>query len=143
MAGKSKNNLRVLIADDDKDDRYFLDLAFKEADLGHIATFVADGDELLQYLEKTYSSGRIVELPDLIMLDLNMPKKDGREALKEIKSDSRFRDLNVVIFSTTISDQDKTYTAALGASDHIIKPFDFSELVHTVRNICDACILAA
>ncbi len=137
---QKKNILRVLIADDDKDDRYFLDLAFKEAELHHIVNFVTNGDELMEYLENIYSSGITAEFPDLILLDLNMPKKDGREALKEIKKDSRFEDLNVIIFSTTISDQDKVYTSALGASGQIIKPFDFSELVKTVREVCDSCL---
>ena len=140
---KQKHILRVLIADDDKDDRYFLDLAFKEAELNHIVSFVANGDELMEHLVKIYSTGNSEETPDLILLDLNMPKKDGREALKEIKSDLRFHGLNVVIFSTTISDQDRAYTSILGASGHIIKPFDFSELVHTIREVCDSCIAVA
>lgn len=140
---KQKNILRVLIADDDNDDRYFLDLAFKEAELNHILSFVANGDELMERLVEIYSSGNVDDTPDLILLDLNMPKKDGREALKEIKSDFRFQNLNVVIFSTTISDQDRAYTSMLGASGHIIKPFDFYELVLTIREVCDSCMIAA
>jgi len=134
--------LKVLIADDDKDDRYFLDLAFKEAGLGHSVHFVSDGEELIEHLNNTHSSRNTGGIPDLILLDLNMPKKDGREALKEIKSDFRFHHLNVVIFSTTISDQDRAYTSMLGASGHIIKPFDFSELVRTIRVVCDSCAAA-
>jgi CheY-like chemotaxis protein len=130
---KQKNILRALIADDDNDDRYFLDLAFKEAELNHMLSFVANGDELMERLVGIYSSGSVDETPDLILLDLNMPKKDGREALKEIKSDLRFQNLNVVIFSTTM----------LGASGHIIKPFDFYELVRTIREVCDSYTVTA
>ena len=143
MPTKESNSLKVLIADDDRDDRYFLDLAFKESGLGHRVHFVSNGEELLQHLEQLYSSGNTVLAPDLILLDLNMPKKDGREALKEIKSDSRFHDLNVVIFSTTISEQDRAFTSMLGASRHIIKPFDFSELVRTITALCDSCHFSA
>ncbi len=132
--------MKVLIADDDKDDRYFLDLAFKEAELGQNVNFVSNGEELMQHLDKIHSSGKTMRNPDLILLDLNMPKKDGREALKEIKSDFRFQGLNVVIFSTTISDEDRAYTAMLGASGHIIKPFDFSELVRTIKEVCNSCV---
>ena len=141
MSTKQKNNLKVLIADDDKDDRYFLDLAFREAELGHNVNFVSNGEELMEHLNKIHSFGNTQRTPDLILLDLNMPKKDGREVLKEIKSDLRFQKVNVVIFSTTISDQDRAYTSMLGASGHIIKPFDFSELVRTIRLVCDSCIV--
>jgi CheY-like chemotaxis protein len=143
MPTKQKNTLRVLIADDDKDDRYFIDLAFKEAELPHIVNFVSNGEELMEYLYKIHASGNTQETPDLVLLDLNMPKKDGREALKEIKSDFRFQSLNVVIFSTTISEQDRVFTSMLGASGHIIKPFDFSELIRTIREVCDSCLIAA
>ena len=80
---------------------------------------------------------------DLVLLDLNMPKKDGREALKEIRNDERFKDLNVAIFSTSISEQDKVYTSTLGVTQHITKPFDFSELVHTIKEVCDSCLITA
>ena len=140
MPTKLQNILKVLIADDDKDDRYFFDLAFKEAELGHRINFVSDGEELMQYLKNIHSSENRQGMPDLILLDLNMPKKDGREVLKEIKSDSRFQNLYVVIFSTTISDQDRAYTSMLGASGHIIKPSDFSELIRTVRLVCDSYV---
>src|SRR2546423_10743632 len=130
---QSNNNLNVLIADDDQDDWYFASLAFKEAGLNHNVNFVKDGQELMDYLEQTQSTDRSKGFPDLILLDLNMPKKDGRIALKEIKSDPRFQKVNVVIFSTTISDEDKATT--IEASQHITKPFEFSELVQTIKDV--------
>src|SRR6185503_2812005 len=129
--------LRILIADDDKDDRYFAALAFKESGLNHTVHFVQDGEELMEYLQSMYSEEKTSGLPDLILLDLNMPKKDGRVALKEIKSDTRFQKLNVVILSTFISKEDRKYTTELGVSQHITKPFDFSELVQAIKEVCN------
>jgi CheY-like chemotaxis protein len=102
--------LNMLIADDDKDDWYFVDLAFKELGGGHRIHFVVNGEELMHRLDELHTTGKHEELPDLILLDLNMPKKDGREALREIRSDSRFAHLSIIIYSTTISEQDKAYT---------------------------------
>jgi two-component system, response regulator len=133
--------LNVLIADDDQDDWYFAELAFKEAGLDHAVRFVKDGEELMDYLSQKYASDPNA-LPDLILLDLNMPKKDGRVALQEIRADIRFEKLNVVIFSTCISDEDKVFTAMFGVTRHVTKPFEFSELVQTIKEICDSVVVA-
>jgi CheY-like chemotaxis protein len=135
-------SLKVLIADDDQDDWYFAELAFKEAGLDHAVHFVKDGEELMDFLHQSLSAEHSKELPDLILLDLNMPKKDGRVALQEIRSDTRFEKVNVVIFSTCISEEDKAFTSTLGASRHVTKPFDFSELVLALKDICDSCVVA-
>jgi len=132
--------LKILIANDDKDDRFFASLAFKEADLDHTVDFVKDGEELIAYLNSI--SGQAHLLPDLILLDLNMPKKDGRVALKEIRSDARFRNFNVIIFSTCISEEDRIYTQELGASRHVTRPFDFQDLVVVIRDICSTYTVA-
>lgn len=137
----SPKTLNVLVADDDKDDWYFAALAFEEAGLHHTVNFVKDGEELMDYLNHAHSA--TATLPDLVLLDLNMPKKDGRVALKEIRGDKRFQNLNVVIFSTTISDEDRAYTTTLGASQHITKPFDFGELVTSIKQVCKTCLAAA
>jgi CheY-like chemotaxis protein len=133
--------LNVLIADDDKDDWYFAGLAFKEAGLNHAVSFVKDGEELMEYLHQSQLAENMKALPDLILLDLNMPKKDGRVALKEIRSNPTFQGLNVAIFSTSISDEDKAYTTSLGVVRHIIKPFDFSELVLAIKDVCESCLV--
>jgi CheY-like chemotaxis protein len=132
-------SLNVLIADDDQDDWYFAELAFKEAGLDHNVHFVKDGEELMGYLLQKLASEN--EFPDLLLLDLNMPKKDGRVALQEIRGDERFKKLNVVIFSTCISEEDKAFTSTLGATRHVTKPFDFSELVLTIKDVCDSCVV--
>ena len=128
----------MLIADDDKDDWYFVDLAFKELGPGHRVHFVINGEELMKHLESVHTSGDV--FPDLILLDLNMPKKDGREALRDIRSDSRFSSVNVIIYSTTISDQDKDFTRSLGVSRHIVKPSNFSELVKMMQEVIEASV---
>jgi CheY-like chemotaxis protein len=127
--------LKILIADDDEDDRQLTAMAFQEATLQHEISFVKNGDELMSCLY-TLSREGLEKLPDLILLDLNMPKKDGRVALREIKQDPSLQRLNVVIFSTSISDEDKVYTMNLGASSYITKPSGFYELVQIIRNVC-------
>ena len=141
MSISSQNILKVLIADDDEDDQYLMDLAFKEAGLRHLITFVKNGAELIEALQLLYSQGNNLNLPDLILLDLNMPKKDGRVALKEIRCDPRFQMLNIIIFSTCISDEDRASTAALGVMRHIIKPHEFSSLVKTMKEVCESCFV--
>ena len=133
--------LSILIADDDRDDWEFATLAFAEAAVPHTLKFVANGDELMHHLYHAEKAG--AGFPDMILLDLNMPKKDGREALKEIKADPSLRHLNVVIFSTTISEEDKAYTTRLGVTRHITKPFQFSDLVATVKELCESFVLSA
>ena len=126
--------LKILIADDDPDDRKLVALAFKEAELNHTIDFVRNGDELMEHLKQLPTN----QLPDLLLLDLNMPGKDGRVALKEIKSDTRFQKLNIIIFSTCISEEDKTYTSGLGVREYFTKPPGFYELVDIIKNISDS-----
>jgi CheY-like chemotaxis protein len=130
--------LKILIADDDPDDRQLLALAFKEAKLNHIVNFVKNGEELMDHLRGISATEQKSLLPDLILLDLNMPKKDGRIALKEIKADPDFQKLNVIIFSTSISGEDNTYVTGLGVAKCITKPCGFYELVNIVKEICDS-----
>ncbi len=137
-----KDSLKVLIADDDRDDWEFAALAFKEAGLNHTVSFAANGEELMDQLRVLHSSDPD-QLPDLILLDLNMPKKDGRVALQEIRNDQRFQLLNIAIFSTTISEEDRAFTTSLGVSRHITKPFHFVELVHTIKEVCESCLVVS
>ena len=130
--------LKILIADDDPDDRQLLALAFKEAKLGHTVTFVKNGEELMDHLRNLSVSENNNHFPDIILLDLNMPKKDGRIALKEIKLDPKLAKLNIIIFSTSISSEDTTYVSGLGVTKCITKPCGFYELVDVVKEICDS-----
>src|SRR5262245_29600376 len=95
----------ILIAEDDADDRVLTKEAFDESRLLNEVHFVEDGEELLNYLERK-SPYADAPRPNLILLDLNMPKKDGREALKEIKSNPELRRIPVVVMTTSKAEED-------------------------------------
>ena len=127
--------MKILMTDDDSDDRLLALLAFKKLNAAHSIDFVADGEELINYLMVRVYSNR--ELPDLILLDLSMPKKDGKVALQEIKSNPKLKHLDIIIFSTSTSPRDKEYTLGLGAKSYIVKPSNDDELTEIFRQICD------
>jgi two-component system, response regulator len=127
--------MKILIADDDADDRVFASMAFKEINNSLEVDFVKDGQELIEILSNSKSLNK--RMPDLILLDLNMPRKDGRTALKEIKADPQLRDLNIIIFSTSASEADKKYTLALGAKEYIVKPSDYTKLISVFTSISE------
>ncbi|MBI2270507.1 MAG: response regulator [Bacteroidetes bacterium] len=128
--------LKILIAEDDPDDRQLLALAFKEAKLMHRVDFVTNGEQLMEYLMPLAMNEKRDQVPDLILLDLNMPKKDGRAALGEIRSNPYLNKLNIIIFSTSISKEDYLFVYRLGVLNCITKPCGFNELVEIVKNIC-------
>ena len=130
--------LKILIADDDPDDRQLLALAFREAQLTHAVDFVKNGEELMAYLKSSAEDVEGHQLPDLILLDLNMPKKDGRVALEEIKSNPKLDKLNIVIFSTSISKEDNSFVYKLGVTNCVTKPCGFNELVEIIKGVCDS-----
>ena len=122
----------ILIVDDDADDREILRDAFMSKHKDHREyVFIETGDHLLEYLE----NGDTEELPALIMLDLNMPGKDGREALKEIKGSARLRSIPTIVFTTSGSQRDKDISYDLGANSFITKPDTFNKLVEMVNCI--------
>lgn len=124
----------ILIAEDDADDRFLLRSAFKENNFNDELLFVENGVELMDYL---YSADRNSEaiFPHFILLDLNMPKKDGREALREIKQNERFKQIPVIIFSTTNNEIEMKRCYELGANSYITKPNSFENLIRTVASI--------
>lgn len=125
----------ILIAEDDEDD-YSLTLeALKEAGVDNEVHWVKDGDEVIEYLTSRTgeSNGVSRELPGLILLDLNMPKKDGREALMEIKSNPKFRSIPVIVMTTSSADSDIAKSYDLGVNSFIQKPVRFSELVEMAK----------
>ena len=121
----------ILIAEDDADDRFLLKAAFKQNDANDNLVFVENGVELFNYLRNCLKSENIV-LPRFVLLDLNMPKKDGREVIKEIKSISVLRNIPVVVFSTANSYLEMQRCYDLGANSYITKPNSFEQLVRTV-----------
>ena len=125
----------ILMADDDSDDRMLVKDAFDESRLNNDLHFVEDGEQLIDYL---YRRGNFTHLkgqpyPGLILLDLNMPKKDGREALAEIKRDPDLRRIPVVILTTSRAEEDILRTYDLGANSFITKPVTFESLVQVVQ----------
>ncbi len=121
----------ILIAEDDTDDRFLLRSAFKENGYNDTLHFVENGVELLDYLQSALSNNE-VKSPRFILLDLNMPKKDGREVLKEIKQNPDLRKIPVIIFSTTNNEQEMKRCYELGANSYITKPNSFESLIKTV-----------
>ncbi|HWA34367.1 MAG TPA: response regulator [Cyclobacteriaceae bacterium] len=130
--------MKILMADNDTDDRLLASIAFKKLNMAHSLDFVTDGQELMDYLYARLKNKR--PLPDLVILDLNMPKKDGRVALKEIKSNEQLKHLDVIIFSTSTYERDMTYTLGLGAKSYIVKPTDYNELIEVFRAMCDGLV---
>lgn len=130
--------MKILMTDDDYDDRLLALFTFKELNVAHSIDFVTNGQELIDYLITRLNLNR--ELPDLILLDLNMPKKDGREALQEIKDHPKLKHLDVIIFSTSSSPQDKEYTLKLGARKYIVKPAGQEELKNIFMQICNELV---
>lgn len=133
---QEKYSINVLIADDDPDDRVLLKEAFEENFLTTGLRFVENGEDLMDYLLfKGKHSSREKAYPSLILLDLNMPRKDGREALKEIKTHPVLKNIPVLIFTTSKSQDDMQKTSELGANSFITKPVTFVELVEVTRTI--------
>jgi CheY-like chemotaxis protein len=128
--------IRILMADDDPDDRLLTRDAFAEARLLNELSFVSDGQELLDYLrhEGAYAQIRPPR-PTLILLDLNMPRKDGREALQEIKADPVLRGIPVIILTTSNAEEEVARVYSLGASSFITKPVLFESMIEIVKSL--------
>jgi CheY-like chemotaxis protein len=126
-----RRSITILMADDDEDDRVLTHDALKRSRMLNDMRFVVDGDDLMQYLRGTgaYAAGGIpAPRPGLILLDLNMPKKDGREALAEIKTDPLLRSIPVVVLTTSKAEEDIVRTYDLGVNSFVSKPVTFEEL---------------
>jgi CheY-like chemotaxis protein len=125
-------DIYILIAEDDADDRFLLQSAFEENGYHDQLHFVENGVEMINYLHSIENKGDLAILPRFILLDLNMPKKDGREVLKELKQHERFKKIPVIIFSTTNNEQEMRRCYELGANSYITKPNSFDSLIKTV-----------
>ncbi len=125
----------ILMAEDDPDDQVLLREALEESDTEGDLRFVGDGQELLDYLRASASGDVISPRPRLILLDLNMPRKDGREALVEVKADPEFRRIPVVVVSTSASPEDVFLSYDHGASSFVTKPASFDGLVDLMNTI--------
>jgi CheY-like chemotaxis protein len=129
--------ITILMADDDPDDRNLTRDALQESRLVNDLRFVKDGEELLQYLrhQGEFSDEQKAPRPGLILLDLNMPRKDGKAALEEIKSDPELRQIPVVILTTSKADEDVYRSYDLGVNSYIVKPVTFEALVDILQTL--------
>lgn len=120
----------IILADDDKDDRLFFTDAFSELKINTKVDTFNDGVELMNYLNKEDAL-----LPNVLFLDLNMPKKTGLECLNEIKANSKMSEISVVIYSTSASEEDIEKTFVLGANIYIKKPNSFKKLKQVLSEV--------
>lgn len=134
---ENKKPMQILMADDDEDDRRAVAKAWKKSRAVNPIEFVNDGEQLMDYLYRRgeFSSLAASTRPGLILLDLNMPRKDGREALKEIKADPDLRQIPVIVLTTSKAEEDIYRTYDLGANSFITKPVTFTALVDLVQSI--------
>jgi len=130
-------SITILMADDDEDDRLMTKEALEEARLANEIRFVEDGEELMDYLHQrgTYEGGDNAPRPGLILLDLNMPKKDGREALREIKADPHLRQIPIVVMTTSKAEEDIYKSYDLGVNSFITKPVSFDGMVFVITTL--------
>jgi len=137
---EDKPVLTILVAEDDEDDCVLVEAAFREIDIAHDLRFVGDGKELLDYLrnEGAFADDREYPKPDLILLDLNMPRIDGRVALARIKADPGLSDIPILILTTSKEDRDIDLTRQAGASSFLAKPEVFEDLTEMLSRFCAA-----
>lgn len=126
-----KTKWHILIVDDDADDREIMKDAFMRSGEEIEYIFIENGDRLIEYLNQNI----VDNLPALILLDLNMPGKDGRETLKEIKENNRYNHIPIIVFTTSSSHRDKMMAYELGANCFITKPDTFNKLMNLTNCI--------
>lgn len=135
MTKQNPQPITILMAEDDADDRLLVKDAFQESHVINNLYFVEDGVELLDYLREQGKYKDADRFPDLILLDLNMPRKDGREALEEIKADPRLRHVPVVVLTTSKTEEDILRSYDTGAAGFITKPVTFEGLVDAIKGL--------
>lgn len=127
---------KILLADDDAEDRGIIKDAMEMIEAGDLICFAENGEQALQILTGDYDAAH---QPCLIVLDLNMPRLNGTETLRRLKSDERLKDIPVIIFSTSINNFEREKCMALGAHSYITKPVSFKECLETARTFFRFC----
>ena len=129
--------ISILMAEDDEEDRMLAKEALEEARLANDLHFVGDGEEMMDYLLRRgqYADPALSPRPGLILLDLNMPKKDGREALREMKADPSLRQIPVVVLTSSRADEDICRSYDLGVNSYIAKPVTMNGLVEIMATL--------
>ena len=135
--GKAKKPLTILMADDDEEDRMMTGEVLEEVSPANRLRFVRDGEELMEYLYRRgdYADPAEAPRPSLLLLDLKMPRKDGHEALREIRADPGFRSMPVVVLTSSKAEEDLRRAYELGVNSFITKPADFSGLVGVMEAV--------
>jgi CheY-like chemotaxis protein len=131
---------KILMADDDPDDRWIIQDALETLKSGELISFAVDGEKVLIMLEDQY---KINSVPDLIVLDLNMPLINGTQTLERVKKDQRFRHIPVIIYSTSINPIERKKCIDLGAEDYITKPLSFDESIQIARVFLGYCVMTS
>ena|SRR5579864_6225646 len=124
------DSLHIVLAEDDEDDRAFFKDAIEDVKIKTVVKTVNDGQQLMDYLNNINGA-----LPDVIFLDLNMPRKSGIECLEEIRTSKRFKDISIAIYSTSSSEEDIEQTFIKGANIYIRKPNDFEKLKKAIAQV--------
>jgi CheY-like chemotaxis protein len=134
---RTGNPITILMAEDDPEDRMITQDGFEESKLANDLRFVEDGEELMDYLYRRgkYSDPELSPRPGLILLDLNMPRKDGREALAEIKADPALRSIPVVVLTVSKAEEDIVRSYDTGANSYITKLVTFAGLVEVLKTL--------
>ncbi|MEW6467639.1 MAG: response regulator [Bacteroidota bacterium] len=134
---KQPKVIEILLADDDEEDRMLITEALYESRLKNNIQTVENGEELMDYLHNRgkYTDRARFPMPGIILLDLNMPRKDGRDALKEIKADPRLRSIPIIILTTSKAEEDILRTHNLGVNSYIAKPVSFEAMVEVMKTL--------
>jgi CheY-like chemotaxis protein len=132
----SLNNIKILLADDDKEDQLILSDAFQQIGITDAVHFEDNGEGALLHLERCFKDN---QLPQLIILDLNMPRMNGTQTLRVLKEDERFKHIPIIIYSTSLNNIERDECIRLGAHSYIIKPLTFSEYVKSAEYFCKLC----
>ena len=137
MNQKKINPIIILYADDDAEDRMLAKEAMEQSRIANEIFFVEDGEEIMEFLNNQgkYADMARYPVPGLILLDLNMPKKDGREVIKEIRANPKLRTIPVVILTTSEAEEDIISTYDLGVNSFITKPVTFDALVEIMKTL--------
>lgn len=140
-----RNRLVLVMVDDDEDDCILVNEALKAACSGCTFRCVGDGEEMLEYLHRSgrYKDAQSCPVPDLILLDLNMPRMSGREVLKKLKTDPRFRAIPVIILTTSRELDDVKACYDMGANSYITKQPSFDEVVSSIKTLMEYWIEVA
>lgn len=136
---KQAKRVVLVMVDDDEDDCFLVEAALKDSCFNCTFRCVQDGDEIIDYLHRNgpYQDPEAAPLPDLILLDLNMPKMNGRQVLEQLKTDARFRTIPVIILTTSGNIEDIKVCYDLGANSYIIKQSSFDGLISVMKTLTD------